>query len=368
MRIPVLVQPDFRGSLWCRQILEGLSAEAARKKYGLCFFESADALPEALLAHLPSRLALVVGTAVSWVPGVQQALSDRGVGTVLIGCAREGLPGVRGALGGDPSNVIRGILGYLRGCGRTRPALYGINPNSDSDEHYRRAFVQQCGAPDPDACVFYNRADLARCFEDFYARRAGFDAVFCPNDPAAVSLQNRLSARGVRLPEELYIIGSGNSHLCSLVRPTLSSFTLDNGLGARRALDLYVFLLRQPPEVCVDLYGEGRLCPRESTGGHPWNPAPAAPCARSADPVDFYSDPEAAALLSAEAFLAQLEPLDFELLALLRAGRPLEPAADGLHTTASTLRYRLKRMESLSGTSGRAGLLAFLARAGVGPL
>ena len=32
MRIPVLVEPDYRNSLWARQTLEGIAREAARKK------------------------------------------------------------------------------------------------------------------------------------------------------------------------------------------------------------------------------------------------------------------------------------------------------------------------------------------------
>ena len=41
MRIPVLVEPDYRNSLWARQTLEGIAREAARKKYELALLDAA---------------------------------------------------------------------------------------------------------------------------------------------------------------------------------------------------------------------------------------------------------------------------------------------------------------------------------------
>ena len=40
MRIPVLVEPDYRNSLWARQTLEGIAREAARKKYELVLLDA----------------------------------------------------------------------------------------------------------------------------------------------------------------------------------------------------------------------------------------------------------------------------------------------------------------------------------------
>ena len=44
MRIPVLVEPDYRNSLWARQTLEGIAREAARKKYELALLDAAQDL------------------------------------------------------------------------------------------------------------------------------------------------------------------------------------------------------------------------------------------------------------------------------------------------------------------------------------
>ena len=70
MRIPVLVEPDYRNSLWARQTLEGIAREAARKKYEPVLLDAAhvfrfyrfgerlDALDSASRGHLEHSVML----------------------------------------------------------------------------------------------------------------------------------------------------------------------------------------------------------------------------------------------------------------------------------------------------------------------
>jgi LacI family transcriptional regulator len=49
------------------------------------------------------------------------------------------------------------------------------------------------------------------------------DAVFCFNDPAAVGAMNAILAAGLRIPEDIAIIGAGNIRYCGSFRVPLSS-------------------------------------------------------------------------------------------------------------------------------------------------
>ena len=76
MRIPVLVEPDYRNSLWARQTLEGIAREAARKKYELVLLDAVqeESIDWDGLFGGERRLAVLMGTSMSWVPAAQARL------------------------------------------------------------------------------------------------------------------------------------------------------------------------------------------------------------------------------------------------------------------------------------------------------
>lgn len=49
------------------------------------------------------------------------------------------------------------------------------------------------------------------------------DGIFCANDTAAVSIIQYAKSKGIRIPEELAIIGFNNDPICEIVDPSLSS-------------------------------------------------------------------------------------------------------------------------------------------------
>lgn len=49
------------------------------------------------------------------------------------------------------------------------------------------------------------------------------DGIFCANDTAAVSAIHCAKTRGIRIPEELAIIGFNDDPICTIIEPTLSS-------------------------------------------------------------------------------------------------------------------------------------------------
>jgi LacI family transcriptional regulator len=58
------------------------------------------------------------------------------------------------------------------------------------------------------------------------------DAVFCYNDPAAIGAMNAILAAGLRIPEDIAVIGSGNIRYAESLRVPLSSVDVPrNSLG-----------------------------------------------------------------------------------------------------------------------------------------
>jgi len=93
------------------------------------------------------------------------------------------------------------------------------------------------------------------------------DAVFCFNDPAAVGAMNAILAAGLRIPEDIAIIGAGNIRYSGSLRVPLSSIevfsdTLGESAG-KLALQLTASKKSAPPKAIVI---QPKLIVRDSTG------------------------------------------------------------------------------------------------------
>lgn len=95
------------------------------------------------------------------------------------------------------------------------------------------------------------------------------DAVFAANDPAAISAAKALAARGLRVPEDVALVGVDDIHLAAYHAPPLSTVRVDKqGLG-RTGAELLLRRLRgeEVPELTtlgVELVARGTTRPKVS--------------------------------------------------------------------------------------------------------
>jgi len=68
-----------------------------------------------------------------------------------------------------------------------------------------------------------SRQHGAKAMDELLTRKSRPDGVFCFNDPLAVGAMTRALDEGLRIPEDLAIIGCGNLHYDDALRVPLSS-------------------------------------------------------------------------------------------------------------------------------------------------
>jgi LacI family transcriptional regulator len=105
-----------------------------------------------------------------------------------------------------------------------------------------------------------------RAMEKLLKLRPRPDAVFCFNDPAAVGAMNAILSAGLRIPEDIAIIGAGNIRYGGSLRVPLSSIevfsdTLGENAG-KLALQLTASKKSAPPKAIVI---QPKLIVRDST-------------------------------------------------------------------------------------------------------
>jgi len=95
-----------------------------------------------------------------------------------------------------------------------------------------------------------------QAMDELLARRPRPDGVFCFNDPLAVGAMTRALDEGLRIPEDLAIIGCGNLHYDEALRVPLSSIDQQSHQIGREAARIALGILtsktvRQPEQVLL---------------------------------------------------------------------------------------------------------------------
>lgn len=116
------------------------------------------------------------------------------------------------------------------------------NHFSDMSDYRYRGFVQQmeeCGLP-------YKGHMITGCSTEEqiqkklskYIKDHPVDAILCRNDKIACIAMNEVKRLGIRVPEEIGIIGFDNSSVCQLVSPSLTSVKMEEEKIAEAAINM----------------------------------------------------------------------------------------------------------------------------------
>jgi LacI family transcriptional regulator len=101
------------------------------------------------------------------------------------------------------------------------------------------------------------------------------DAVFCYNDPAAIGAMNAILAAGLRIPEDIAVVGSGNIRYAESLRVPLSSVDVPrNSLGEQVGELALKLTIPQKDLRNKKIIIHPRLIIRESSRDTQWSQAP----------------------------------------------------------------------------------------------
>ncbi|MEY8352807.1 LacI family DNA-binding transcriptional regulator [Lachnospiraceae bacterium 54-53] len=134
------------------------------------------------------------------------------------------------------------ITKYLIGKGHRRIAFLADNCVGGDYERFKgyKDAVMEAGITydEDDFIMLQPRgADLTLLFSDVYRRREDFTAFVCASDYYAAIIMNYLIDRGVRIPEDLSIVGFDDNIYSRMVRPALTTVHQDVSEKSRLAVE-----------------------------------------------------------------------------------------------------------------------------------
>lgn len=204
------------------------------------------------------ELALLdVATQSSWVDGI--LLSSQGLNGRALADVRSDVPvvllGERTAktaldhVGIDNVRASRDAVQHLIESGRRRVAAIGGSPTpSDVTTRLRlkgyRAALRAAGLPVADDLYVstpeYKRADAAAAVRTLLDRSAPPDALFCFSDELAIGTLRELHEQGLRVPDDISVVGFDDVEESRFATPSLTSIRPDRAEIARAALDMLI--------------------------------------------------------------------------------------------------------------------------------
>lgn len=147
----------------------------------------------------------------------------------------------------DNVAAARDGAAHLLALGRTRIAFLGLVEGDITMTNRRRmlgyqeALVDRGIRPDPELVLTtagFDTHDAEHTVEQALERGLGFDAILCRDDRFAAGALTALRRRGIRVPDDVAVMGWDDSAITGFTSPTLSSVAPDKRQLAANAFDL----------------------------------------------------------------------------------------------------------------------------------
>ncbi len=175
----------------------------------------------------------------------------------------------------DNVRAAQDAVTHLVDRGRTRIAAIGAQPEEDYSTPqqrttgYERALRAADLAVEPAllrAAAHYRRADGYREASALLRLTDRPDAIFCYSDLLATGAMRAVFDAGLRVPEDVAVIGIDDIEEGRFSRPTLSTVSLDTPFIAREAVGRISARIADPDAPAVEVTAPHAVQARESTG------------------------------------------------------------------------------------------------------
>lgn len=359
-QIYIVMQPEASSSFWVNLLYSGICEAAAERHDTICTVNIHS--PE---HDLCEKNVLVTGNNIDWIRDTAGELINLGAHPVIVNACMLPVKELRcSGVSFELEEMLDQCVRLLADAGRTRVVLLGANPTSIADRVKADSFLRAIASQEQER-IIWSPGSLDECVMEFAGnfKKLKYDAVICPNDTVAIRLIHQLSSRKVSLPDELFIIGMGNSYVGSNLKLGLTSVTFDYHEMGRTSVWLYHELLRVKTSCHMMISLPCRLNIR---GSAPLSKEQLGtkPKRIIKPPAQAYFDGEAVQnIIWVENLLQSHDSFDREILFGISRGESCDSIAKRLFFSDRAVRYRLSNLVRESGFSSRGELEAAIRKA-----
>jgi DNA-binding LacI/PurR family transcriptional regulator len=174
----------------------------------------------------------------------------------------------------DNVAAARDAVNHLIAIGRTRIAAIGSQPLEQYATPLQRSAGYETALADaglerhPDyvtTAAHYSRSDGYAAARALLELPTPPDAIFCFSDLLAIGAMRAVFDAGLRVPEDIAVIGIDDVEEGRFSRPTLSTISLDTPFIARESVRRIIARIEDPALPATEIVAPHKLLVREST-------------------------------------------------------------------------------------------------------
>ncbi len=267
------------------------------------------------------------------------------------------------------AEVTYDIIRYLCGAERRKIAYFARNIRSLADNAKLTGITEAAsdfGLDFSEHDVFTFDGSLSACFDRFETHKTSYDAVLCSNDITAIYLMRRLIGKGICIPEDIAVIGYGNTALGQIVSPKLTTTTLNFTDVGICAVDTYRALLANDRIRSIDTVLRGEIIFRDTTPKSTTEPVqPLSPVSipvKTTETMSFFGDSDVLDILRLEDYFSTHDAIDGKIAAALLSGEKYDSICEHLHTSDSMLKNHIRSLSGFLGAANRTELCDMLGK------
>lgn len=175
----------------------------------------------------------------------------------------------------DNVRAAHDAVTHLAETGRRRIAAIGTQPDEDYATPQQRTAGYESALRDAELPVMpelalpaahYSRSDGYDAASALLSRGSRPDAIFCYSDLLAMGAMRAIFDAGIRVPDDIAVVGIDDIEEGRFSRPTLSTVSLDTEFIAREAIRRITARIDDPAAAAQQVLAPHRLLVRESTG------------------------------------------------------------------------------------------------------
>lgn len=353
--LPLFFDEKSSASTQYSNTIQGIRTAAARFGTRLLMISEKEA--ESLSFNTLPAVAIITSASMPFIQESIARLREHDRAAVLAGTDSEQFGHCVSCATPSRRTETQQLVNYLYNCGKEHIALVGFGRNSINDNfryHAAMSAVAAWGEPLGEGDVWLWQHDPRESFEQFLDVYDRYDAVICPNDIMAICFINCCKARGVRVPDDLFVASFGNMSIGRYFRPSITTMTMDMLNVGEQAFNVWRFLMANgsAQKTTLKITVPSRILARESTAGICIE-AGSGSVQPTLQADRFYFNPTISVLLNIESCISQRDAIDMRIIKGLMDEKSYEMLSDELFISGSTLRYRLNKMFADAGVRGR---------------
>lgn len=352
----VLVEPMCLKQALYLSSIDGLREAAKKNNIRLKIISDAKAIPRDD-AHVAG---VIISLSIRWTLSTAEALKHLNLKPILVGATVEFFDNSFSGPTIDRYDLISRQIDYLVSAGRKRIAFIGSEDNDINDNIRKQAFISAMKALNlsvQERDIFSDDDGSSSCIERFLKFSGEYDGAICVNDKVGVELIVSAGIAGVKIPYDLFVLGSGDFQISRASKPSLSTSTLDFYKLGLLAVDIYNVLCKNADIDRVQITLPCEILVRESTANFPYRPENKNNKLSVIDENKSDEDKSFGQyLLDIEMGLRNCEDIDLKMLSEVGKGSSIASIAEALFMSVGTVNYRLKKIYSYFNVDNKAQL------------